>query len=441
MERYAPRPCASSLKSASSMKRKPHYAWKIGEPVPEIGGHSLAKHRVFQRYTERYIQILSAVPAKRELNLTVVDGFCGGGAYRHGVEMIAGSPLILLRAVQAAEASLAIARQNGFSVRADFFFVDRLKEHVDFLRQELEGSEFKADVGRRIHLTHSTFEEKAANIIAAIKAKGTSHRALFFLDQYGWSAVAFKSIRKIFAELNNPEVLITFSVDSLINYLTTKTAANRSGRAIELDPQLGEALAAMKNEQGQRYVIQGFLYRHVLQNTGARFYTPFFIRSSESHRSYWLLHLSKHARARDEMARLHWDLTNTFVHPGTAGFNALGFDPAIDPNQHTFNFDFGSDARTDSLNAAIEQLPKLIRDDVGLEHATSLGDLFAARCNETPLTFPMVSETVARLRDEFDEVEVFSADGKPRPRAVHLSPKDLVRASSQKTFLRTFGRR
>jgi three-Cys-motif partner protein len=423
------------------MARK-HYSWKLGEPVPEIGAHSLAKHSVSQHYTERYIHILSSVPAKRELNLTVVDGFCGGGAYRYGSNLVAGSPLILLRAVKGAEVSLAAVRQHSFNVRADFFFVDRVAEHIDFLRSELDRSEFKAEVGRTIHLAHDTFENQAPSIIAAIRAKGPSHRALFFLDQYGWSAVSFASIRQIFAELNNPEVLITFSVDCLIDYLTSQTAATKSGQAIELDPSLGEALSALKSEQGQRYVIQGFLYRHILKNTGALFYTPFFIRSPESHRSYWLLHLSKHARARDEMARLHWEMTNTFIHPGSAGFNALGYDPDVDPNQLSLEFDFGTDARKDSINGAIEQLPKLISDEAsGADNPVTLGGLFTARCNETPLTLELVSEAVGRLRDDFKEVDVFSPEGKLRPRAVHLSPRDLVKVKAQRSFLRTLGKR
>lgn len=62
------------------MARK-HYGWKIGGQLPEIGRHSLAKHQVFARYVDRYIRILSSNPARRELNLTIIDGFCGGGKY------------------------------------------------------------------------------------------------------------------------------------------------------------------------------------------------------------------------------------------------------------------------------------------------------------------------------------------------------------------------
>lgn len=419
-----------------------HYSWKIGEPLPVLGEHSLAKHGVFTRYTERYIHILSSVPQKRELNLTLVDGFCGGGAYRFKSELVPGSPLLLLQAVQAAEAELAATRHHGFQVKSDFYFVDRNAHHTSFLREELAKSPFGGEVDRSIRVWTGDFEAKIDDIITSIRTKGPSNRALFFLDQYGWSAVSFGVIRRIFAELANPEVLITFSVDALIDYLTDQTAKMRSGQAIELDASLGDALADLRSEQRQRQVIQGFLYRHILERTGADFYTPFFIHSPDSHRSYWLLHLSKHARARDEMARLHWSLANTFVHPGKSGFNALGYDPSLDADQLRLEFDFGSDARVDSLNAAVEQLPKLIRDDTaGDGEAISLRSLFEANCNETPLTLELVSDAIVRLRDEFREIEVFDAEGKLRPRATHLSGKDLVRARNQRTFLMSFGQR
>ena len=417
---------------------KKHYGWKLGGDPPVLGAHSLAKHQVFQRYTERYIEILSPFLAKRELNLTIVDGLCGGGLYQFAGDTVPGSPMLLVRAVRAAEARLALARQHGFTVRADYFFVDRKKAHIDFLHDQLAQSEFSTEIGQSIHLATDNFENRAEGVIQAIRAKGSSQRALFFLDQYGWSAVAFSTIRRIFEQLKNPEVIITFSVDSLIDYLTSETSRMRSGQAIELDPSLGEALSAMKTEEGQRAVIQGFLYKHILNNTGGDYYTPFFIRSPESHRSYWLVHLSKHCRARDEMAQLHWELQNTFVHPGKAGFNALGFDPSIDLNQRSFEFNFGSDAKTDSVNAAVEQLPRLFHDDaVRLGEPVTIQSLFAARCNETPLTLSLVAEAVRLLRDDLREVEVFTPDGKPRLRAVNLSPKDIVRVPVQSSFLRS----
>jgi len=417
-----------------------HYDWKLGQLPPKIGAHSVAKHDVFASYIERYIDILSSNPRRRELNLTIVDGFCGGGAYQHGKEIIAGSPLRVLRAVQASGARLKLSRQNGFTMKSRFFFVDKQKEHIEFLNHELRKSEFGDEIGQSISLATGSFEDEAANIIQAIKGRGPSHRALFFLDQYGWSSVPFATIRQIFGCLKNPEVLITFSVDSLIDYFSDQTARTAAGQAIELDPAMGDLIRALKTEHGQRHVIQGVLYKHIISSTGADFYTPFFIRSADSRRSYWLLHLSKHGRARDEMARLHWDMSNVFVHPGNAGFNALGFDPNIDPNQQTLGFDFGADARADSLAAAVDQLPRMIRDDApDVATTVTIGDLFRANCNETPLTFDLVSEAVIKLRDEYREIDIFTEAGRLRPSARSLNWNDRVRGRQQKTFMRLFG--
>jgi hypothetical protein len=204
-----------------------------------------------------------------------------------------------------------------------------------------------------------------------------------------------------------------------------------------MSDDFAERIVALKTEQGARYLIQNFLYRHIQAKTGAPFYTPFFIKSATCRRAYWLLHLSKHERARDEMARLHWNMSNIFVHHGGAGFNALGFDPNIDPDQGSLDFDFGSDAKSDSLNAAIEQLPKLIRDDAADGCPITIADLFKARCNDTPLTMPLVSEAVVKLRDDFAEVDILTPEGKLRPSAVNLGWEDRVRPRSQRSFFRS----
>lgn len=94
--------------------------------------------------------------------------------------------------------------------------------------------------------------------------------------------------------------------------------------------------------------------------TGATFYTPFFIHSTDSHRSYWLLHLSNHRQARDEMGKLHWRLNNHFQHHGGAGFHALGFDPSKDLRQGLLTFMFDDDAMKRSEAAVLEQLPRMI---------------------------------------------------------------------------------
>src|SRR5260221_12735413 len=103
------------------MTRK-NYVWKIGEELPELAPHSLAKHRIYRRYIERYIEILTATSGQEELNLTIVDGDSGGGAYRLGRDIVEGSPLIMLRPVLAAEFKLKTARHQGLKIKAPLDF-------------------------------------------------------------------------------------------------------------------------------------------------------------------------------------------------------------------------------------------------------------------------------------------------------------------------------
>jgi three-Cys-motif partner protein len=114
-----------------------HYEWCLGEPLPQLGDHSVAKHEIFEQYVGIYIERLTRTPSQTMLNLTIVDGFCGGGLYRRGQAEAEGSPLRLLNSVKQADRALNAARAKGFAVRADFFFVDDKAEHIAFLRDVL----------------------------------------------------------------------------------------------------------------------------------------------------------------------------------------------------------------------------------------------------------------------------------------------------------------
>ena len=67
-----------------------HYEWKVGERLPEIRAHSLAKHRILRRYIERYIEIVTATSWQEQLSITFVDGYAGGGRYAYGPRNNAG---------------------------------------------------------------------------------------------------------------------------------------------------------------------------------------------------------------------------------------------------------------------------------------------------------------------------------------------------------------
>lgn len=387
-----------------------HYEWKIGEPLPLLGEHSVAKHEIFEQYLRIYVDRLTRTPSQTILNLTIVDGFSGGGLYRRGREEVEGSPLRLLRAVDVTDQALAAARSKGFTIRADFFFVDRKREHVDFLINVLKGRGYGRRLDHDVFVVCSEFEEACPNILQHIQKKGRAHRSLFFLDQYGWSDVRLATIRTVLGSLKNPEILLTFAVDSLIDFLSEKKTDTSALLGIDLLREDVRALMTMRNREGWRYLIQNGLYHHIQTRTGARFYTPFFIHSTQSHRSYWLLHLSNHRQARDEMGKLHWRLNNHFQHHGEAGFHALGFDPSRDLRQSLLCFMFDDDAMKRSEAAVLEQLPRMIHVANQNGGGLLVEALFASNCNDTPVTSDILRRQILALRSEG---EILISDNHP----------------------------
>lgn len=415
-----------------------HYNWKIGEPPPILGRHSVVKHDISDQYVAIYIDRLTRMPGQTMLNLTIVEGYCGGGLHCLDATEVDGSPLRLLAAVEAAEAALKTARSKGFSIRADFFFVDENPNHIAYLRDLLWKRGYGPRLGNDIFVQCALFEDACPDIIASIQKKGTAQRSLFFLDQYGWSDVRWKTIRRILNTLKNPEILLTFAVDALIDFLSQKTEQTQALLNIELTREDVRELMTLKNGKGWRYLIQNGLYHHIQARTGSRFYTPFFIHSVEAHRSYWLLHLSNHRQARDEMGRLHWRLKNRFEHHGGPGFHALGFVPSHDLRQGLLPFMFDEDAMKRSEVAVMDQLPRMIHAAHRDGGKPTVETLFADNCNDTPVTFDILTRLLLQLRDE-GELLLESENGSLKPRTKKIAWRDRIVLPPQRSLFSRLG--
>ena len=374
------------------------YHWRLGGELPTLGAHSVAKHNIYERYLERYIDTMARSHLRTVLNLTIVDGFCGGGLYSLGGGETDGSPLRMLAAVETAQAKLDAVRERGFRISCDFVFIDADRHHLAFLEQLLRDRGYGDRIGRDIRLINKTFEDAASNVIDGIKRKGPAHRSLFFVDQYGWSDVKLATVRRIMAELANPEVILTFMVDALINLLNEDSSL-RALAAIELKRGDVQEMIRERGTPGWKRVIQNSVYRHIQSHTGARFYSPFYIHPPESHRDYWLLHLSKHHQAREEMGLVYWDEHNTMEHLGGPGLHALGFDPRVDVRENSFDYLFDEDARSLSERALLEQIPRLLRKLTADGRPITRRDLFVERANDTPVVSSHLDKQLAILRD------------------------------------------
>jgi len=163
---------------------KKEYGWANGN-IPLIGDHSLAKHRILRQYVQKYVEILTRDPRIDRFQLALVDGFAGGGIYRRSGQKDPhlGSPAILIEAIAAAEVAVNATRQKQIQIRTSYYFVDKSKANIDALEKTLTDHVYPRFPGVTPQILTGRFEENLAQIVADIKKKGKSPRAIFLLDQ------------------------------------------------------------------------------------------------------------------------------------------------------------------------------------------------------------------------------------------------------------------
>lgn len=418
------------------MSRKP-YNWKNGPDF--IQQHSVAKHRILQSYLAAYFKTLVSSPKQDVLRLTLVDGFAGGGLYVHNDtrELVKGSPFIFLDATREAECLINQDRRKPVRFEVDYFFVEAERHAYAHLERVLRDEGHGDQIGNTIHLHHAKFQDQADSIIEFIKRKSPKNgRSIFALDQYGYKEVPTQLIQRIFAKLPSAEVILTFGVDSFLNYASDGKLTQSLLEEIGIPDVLnGRSMDDIKSsERDWRLFIQSGLYRTLVTRCGAKHFTPFFIRNNKGHGDYWLIHLSQHHRARDVMTEVHWDNNNYFIHYGGAGldmFQMVGYDPSHDAKhrgQSMLGFEFDDVARKASISALNEHIPRRVYAN---DEGVSFGVLFATTCNDSPASAAIYRESVGFLIEE-KIIEVVSEDGVKRRSAQQIKPNDQIIAPQQR---------
>ncbi|MGT2476646.1 three-Cys-motif partner protein TcmP [Paraburkholderia terrae] len=417
---------------------KRHYDWSNGPA--ELEPHSLTKHQVLVDYLIRYFQqrLLNARGRER-IRITLVDGFCGGGRcqVKGTSELVLGSPLRMLKAVEEASFRVNQDRPKAVIFEVQFVFIDKDKKALRHLHEVLRQEGYEAAIGNTVHIIEADFgvavEEVPARIAKHTPRSGT---ALFFLDQYGYAEVPASLIRKIFTHARDAEIVLTFHVSPFATYTNDELAQKISATLkIDIFKRLGgRSIEDIKrNEADWRRFIQAALYEALVDGCGAGFFTPFFIRGSGTgHGEYWLVHLSQHHRAQDVMKQVHWEHSHHFVHYGGAGLDMLAPPTMGFLQDFDGGFRFDDVARDKSDKELVVQLAKRIFTQ---SSPKTFSQVFAETCNGSPATASMYKGALAILVAE-GEATMCSADGKPRYRARYMADTDIVDRPKQiKLFL------
>ncbi len=414
------------------MKHESHL-WVPGSAPPAIRAHTLEKHKLLEAYLSRYVATLTQNVKVNRLRLTLVDGFAGGNLYTDMSSSgeLPGSPSIIINAIREAERLANEKRKKHFKIIDDYFFIEPDPGAFYHLERTIKASEYAPGVGNNIHVFNEGFAVNSRRIVEFIQKKSRAGRSIFVLDQCGYDEVPFECIRYILETVPNAEIILTFAADYLINYLTEK----RPNRRLKCMPDLDlDALVSKydKSDPRWRLLIQLELHAEVKRYASARFYTPFFIHSKDSHRDLWLVHLSRHYRARDVMVGVHWDHQNSFAHYGKPGLKMLGYDQDEDvlhTGQPFFpGFYFDDKAKALTKESLFEELPALIFEHSG---TIDVRTLFAKISNGTPATSEIL---VASLLDLANDHQVVIKDetGATTRRAGVQHDSDLIIIPRQK---------
>lgn len=408
-----------------------NFAWKLGHPLPEIKPHSDRKLKVIEGYLDVYFDTVINNPRVDNLNITLVDGFCGGGVFQGADGLRYGSPVSILRCVAAAEARINASRRKPLRIDAVYHFGDSNKNHIDFLIETIAASEFKELLGKRVFIHHRKFTDLLPLLLSDIRQRQKKGRSIFVLDQLGYSDVPMASIQRIFAALPKAEIILTFSLDALLNYLQTDKPPLDVVRQFGVSDEFLKSWEQWKQEPSVgRLLGQRALMTQLHRYSGARFFTPFMMFSSTDKRDMMIAHLSQSQIARDKMLGVHWINQNTFNHIGKGSLFELGFDERV-PSSNTL-FTFTEADRRNMLNELSGELPSRIFDLAG-GGPLSLNELLQSIGNNTAATNNDITATLQTL-SEAQELEFMSPTGGFKRPGSKLRSTDLIRISQQMAF-------
>lgn len=425
---------------------KKGYDWHIGDEPPKIELHSLAKHRVYAEYLTHYIQVLNANPRIPVFRLTLIDGFAGGGVYIRPQDncLYPGSPLQLINAAEAAAIAVNTKRQQEgirvpFTLQAEYFFIEKKKSNHEYLNWYLSEQGLRSRFNNDIFSLRGEFTEQLDRIIAHIVNSGENRRCIFLLDQYGYGEVPFDDVRTIFSKLANAEIILTFATDWLIDYMSNSPEYLKTLHRIGIDQVLDiDGLLQDKNDNKDwRKLVQFELHRVIKSQSGAKHYTPFFIVSKEANRSFWLVHLSNHPRARDVMTQLHWRLKNHFAHYGGPGIRMFGYDPTKDEQITGLadlfgetEYSFDETAKNRTIQGVVVELPEVIQQ---YADGIQFSELYRLVANTTPATSQHIKEAAALLSDA-RELEILGPNSEHRRKASRITDADVLKLPRQGFF-------
>lgn len=372
------------------------FHWVPGERPPPIEEHSLAKLQVLRRYLRAYFDTLNQDVRRDQFRLDLVDGFAGGGLYLNDGQEESGSPLVMLEESQSAAQRINEGRSKPLRFDVKHHFVERDPAHWECLHRVLQERDHLQERERVALYPPQQFGDVLDEIISDIaRRQPRSGRSIFLLDQCGYTDADINMVRRIGERLPNAEVILTVSIDAMLNFATSQDIVSRlASRGFSKGTI--EAVLRGGSDGHHKALMQRELPKLALDDTVFDWFTPFFIRPAKSRRELWFVHFSRNAKARDVMLDCHWKSRNAFAHYGESfGPKMLGFEALERSQVPLLTFDDGD---RQEMNAALtEQLVPQLHDRLKTGGYVSPGSSITLAIGLRP---PSRTSTIASLLHE-----------------------------------------
>lgn len=409
---------------------KKMYMWDRGARLDE---HTKRKHKILREYFREYLITRCKDPRREKFRIAIVDGFAGGGRYGCGSP---GSPLIILEVLKNTFQEIQIYRAENnikpIAIECLLLLNDAVSEAFDQLNSNIASmlDEIKSgfpNLYLEVQLFNEDFEALYPRLKSEIAAK--QHKStIFILDQYGYSDVNRETIEDIMSFWPSAEVILTFSIGTLLTFLSPDPEKNS---VLNNDPEIQKELFEFLKD-GEELINKktwmGYSEKLVFEHWRkcAPFVSPFAINNPEGWR-YWLMHFASSPTARRVYNNVLHDNQSHQAHFGPSGLNMLAFDPREERELHLFD----EESRRRTVESLHQDVPILIE-----QHGDLIGlDAFNLEIyNQTPAH----SDDIQKVLIESPDIEVLTPKGNPRRSANTISSGDNIRLNKQTTFFPLF---
>ena len=399
--------------------------WKRNSPPPRIQDHSKVKLDLLRKYVRAYIDRLTK-PRRDEFKLTLVDGFAGGGIFASKDGGFDGSPIIMLEEGESASERINIDRRKPVEFEIKYRFIEKDKEHCGYLLKTLKERGYEVD-DDKIKVINSNFEDVREKIIGKIKSdQPRACRAIFLLDQTGFSHVALRSVKRILEELPQSEVILTFAMGVLVNTLSKDNSLMPAYESIDLQrSRIDEIIEKRDSDRASGNALaQREMLKHIVNSLGHRYFITPFVLLPRSRRSLWFVHISKHPTARNVMVENHWEMAGFCGHYGPGSLKIMGYDSLKSMDQlEIFNFE---ELELPAIKAdLINQFPEYLFE-LTSESPITVDAFHREIANDTAARFRDIDSVLAKLNNE-QEIKITDANRRKRGRNVRkLHPTDQI---------------